>query len=484
MNRSIFALFTTALLSFSLLSLSDVEASDKWMLTGSMAEPRRDHRAALLNDGRVLVVGGDSFATAEIYDPASGVFGPAGDMIFGHGAYPTATILADDRVLIAGGRSGGTSAEVYDPASGTFFSTGPMHDARAIHTATLLPDGNVLMVGGRAPDNSQDLATAELYDPATGTFTPTDSLNEARAGHTATLLPNGLVLIVAGSQITRPGFSRTLASAELYDPVSGTFSFTGTVIGARIGHTASLIQTGQVLIAGGTSGITKQLSNLYDPMSGIFSVTGEMITVRSSHAAVQLPSSGSCSGQTLVAGGSKAVGPIVTDSAELYDPATGFFGATATMNSPRQQYTATLLLDGRVLVTGGFDGSTNTNSAELFERSCLQAVEVAIDIKPGSNTNPINPTSKGKFTVAILTTEDFDASSVDASTVQFGPNAAAPVRYRLEDIDEDGDWDLVLKFKTQQTGIACGDTEATLTGQMFDSVQINGTDYIKTVRCM
>ena len=113
----------------------------------------------------------------------------------------------------------------------------------------------------------------------------------------------------------------------------------------------------------------------------------------------------------------------------------------------------------------------------------MQSPPVTIDIKPGSNINPINPGSKGKLTIAILTTEDFDASTVDASTVRFGPGAAVPVNYRLEDVDDDGDWDLALKFNTQETGIACGDTEASLTGQTIDGVQITGVDSIKTVGC-
>jgi hypothetical protein len=108
---------------------------------------------------------------------------------------------------------------------------------------------------------------------------------------------------------------------------------------------------------------------------------------------------------------------------------------------------------------------------------------VDIDIKPGNAVNPINPRSKGKLKVAILTTEDFDANTVDVSTIQFGPDGAQPVKYRLDDVDDDRDWDLVLKFKTRHTGIACGDTEATLTAQTIDGTPITGTDSIKTVGC-
>jgi hypothetical protein len=109
------------------------------------------------------------------------------------------------------------------------------------------------------------------------------------------------------------------------------------------------------------------------------------------------------------------------------------------------------------------------------------AIDVGSDIR--SDIKAINLRSKGKVPVTILTTDDFDASTVDASTVQFGPNGATPVKYQLKDVDGDGDWDLALKFKTQDTRIACGDTEVTLTGKTLDGVDIAGTDSIKTVGC-
>ena len=108
---------------------------------------------------------------------------------------------------------------------------------------------------------------------------------------------------------------------------------------------------------------------------------------------------------------------------------------------------------------------------------------VQVDIKPGNSQNPINPRSRGKLTLAILTDMDFDSSTVDADSVRFGPAQAAPVAYRLKDIDDDGDYDLVLRFNTEQTGIACGDTEASLTAQTLDAEQITGSDNVRTVGC-
>lgn len=143
----------------------------------------------------------------------------------------------------------------------------------------------------------------------------------------------------------------------------------------------------------------------------------------------------------------------------------------------------TVVSGGLLTIAGTTTGSEFNFSGIAGAQLVMQSPPVTIDIKPGSNINPINPGSKGKLTIAILTTEDFDASTVDASTVRFGPGAAVPVNYRLEDVDDDGDWDLALKFNTQETGIACGDTEASLTGQTIDGVQITGVDSIKTVGC-
>jgi polyhydroxybutyrate depolymerase len=116
----------------------------------------------------------------------------------------------------------------------------------------------------------------------------------------------------------------------------------------------------------------------------------------------------------------------------------------------------------------------------FFEKQRMP-IEVNIDIKPGSDPNAINPASMGVISVAIMTTEDFDATEVDAETARFGPDLAGPVRYSFEDVDYDGDLDMVLKFQTQETGIQAGDTSATLTGVSFVDWAFSGSDAIVTV---
>ena len=132
-------------------------------------------------------------------------------------------------------------------APGSFAATGQMSTPRAFHSATLLANGKVLIAGGVSGlAQGATLTTAELYDPASATFTLTGSMAAPRAGHTATLLPNATVLLVGGNNQ-----SGILATAELYDPATGTFSFTGSLTTARTGHTATLLKSGQVLVIGG-----------------------------------------------------------------------------------------------------------------------------------------------------------------------------------------------------------------------------------------
>lgn len=125
------------------------------------------------------------------------------------------------------------------------------------------------------------------------------------------------------------------------------------------------------------------------------------------------------------------------------------------------------------------DRAPNAGCETYYITNELTAVE--IDIKPGSFPNSINPDSKGVIPVAILTTGDFDASTVDGETARFGPDEAPPVHYAIEDVDSDGDYDMILHFKTQDTGIKAGDTEATLTAETTGGTDIVGTDSVRTV---
>ena len=143
-----------------------------------------------------------------------------------------------------------------------------MATARQAHTATLLSDGRVLVAGGSVSNNDgYQVASAELYDPATGTWSPTGSMLEARQQQTATLLGNGKVLIEGGVAYSdAPG--TVFASAELYDPADGTWTATGSMSEARHANTATLLANGKVLVAGGAGGGYLASAELYDPSTG------------------------------------------------------------------------------------------------------------------------------------------------------------------------------------------------------------------------
>jgi hypothetical protein len=346
----------------------------------------------LLHDGKVLIAGGidkdgKPVRDAELYDPASGKFLATGNLAEARYDH-TATLLANGKVLIAGGGmttvgvTNTDTAELYDPASGTFSQTGTvtryydttsekffykgeMNAAHAMHTATLLPNGDVLIAGGMDA-NGRSQALAEIYNSASGKFMPTGSMNLARREHRATLLQNGRVLITGGLDAQ----DRILATAELYDPATREFALTteafprtGTAMtDVRCEHTASILPNGQVLIAGGsdTNGVLAT-AELYDPAQGKFTCVGGrsggsislcnpgMTDFRTYALAAPL-----ADGQVLIAGGyntrtSKARNPIaftrrmsggpvaftILNSAEIYNPASGAFTSTTTLVNAR-----------------------------------------------------------------------------------------------------------------------------------------------------
>ncbi len=333
-------------------------AANGFKATGSMANARSSHAAALLKDGRVLVTGGWGTAngptnSAELYDPLTSSFSIASNMVIPL-AYHTATLLNDGRVLLAGGRT--TSAELYDPASGNFVATGSMTVDRVSHTATLLNDGRVLVVGGYRTDGTI-VASAEIFDPATGLFTSTGTMHVARESHTATLLSNGRVLVTGGIGSLSP--FQVWDTAELYDPATGLFTYTGKMSSSRASHSSTALNNGTVAVIGGvdSNGNDVLSADIYNPATGTFSTKGNLSVSFVAHTATLL-----ANGQILLAGGWP---PVAT--AGLFDPVAGTFALTGTMTTARGAHTATLLNDGTVLVVGGVDLTKDLNTAELYQ---------------------------------------------------------------------------------------------------------------------
>jgi N-acetylneuraminic acid mutarotase len=274
-------------------------------------------------------------------------------------------VLANGKVLVVGGSAGTTTntAELYDPTTNTWSATGALTWARDSHTATLSATGKVLVTGGRA--NGTTTSTAELYDPGTGQWSSVSSLSEARIWHTATLLPGGKVFVAGGNG---DGSALRLGSAAVYESsLANTWSSAnGTMTEARDWHTATLLTTGKVLVAGGYgAGGFLQGAELYDPGSGdpsqgTWSTTGALTTARREHAATLLTD-----GTVLVTGG-LGTGNLYLQSAELYDPGAGTWSSVNALFAPLKRHTSTVLNDGRVLVTGGHNSTGVLNTVQLY----------------------------------------------------------------------------------------------------------------------
>jgi predicted RNA methylase len=366
------------------LNLTIIITAHGFVATGSMATARRFHTATLLGNGKVLIAGGEdagatAFSSAELYDPATGMFTPTTHSMTTARAGHTATLLQSGKVLIAGGATDATeaatsTAELYDPLTDTFTATGNMTAARVVHTATLLQSGKVLIAGGDVifynglqNTSIMSLASAEIFDPGSGTFTATTgNMTVPRESHTATLLNSGKVLISGGSDGTlgNPTPTPTLyASSETFDPSTGMFTAAGMMTIPRDFHTANLLGSGKVLMAGGesTSGTTAT-ADLFDPSSASFSATGKMTEARFYHDASTLSD-----GTILVTGGSDDT-TRAKATAEIFDPNAATFAITGSMNAARVWHTSTLLPNGKVLVAGGADiNSTPLATAELYQ---------------------------------------------------------------------------------------------------------------------
>jgi len=347
-----------------------------WTLTGSMKTARFGQVATPLNDGMVLVTGGQDssgsiLASAELYDPGTGTWSLTGSMNIGRADH-TATRLPNGEVLVAGGETTASpgitaTAELYDPGTGAWSMTGAMNTPRFRHHATLLLNGTVLVEGG-INDNVSDTetATAEIYDPATMRWTHTGSLNVERQGFTATRLGDGMVLVVGGQN-----GGTILASAEIYNPSAGTWSLTGSLHHARAFHTATTLVSGVVLVAGGRgikNGVLAALTSTerYNPGTGTWSAGGPMNDGRFFHIAILVGR------EVLVAGGftTSSTSTPPTATAELYNPATMRWTFTGSMHAGRAYFSVTELGHGMILVAGGgyFNGSFNvTGTAEIFQ---------------------------------------------------------------------------------------------------------------------
>ena len=324
-----------------------------------MINAHRGHTATLLRDGTVLIAGGFNrisiCACAEVYDPANGSFHAVGPLTvprIGH----TTTLLNDGTVLIAGGNTTVAAAEIYEPQTQRFTSTGGITPRLGGAAARQL-DGRVLIVGGWSPAAGL-LSSAEIFDPLSRSFSQTGSLNVARELATATTLQDGRVLITGGNGSSDYGVARALSSSEIYDPRSGTFSPAPSTSAIHPQHTATLLGDGTVLVVGGSPTAFSASAEIFNPSQGVWSYVGAPLSARNNHAAVALPD-----GDAFIIGGRTS---DISADVVLFSAATRTFALAGALDRPRVSATATLLSNGSVLVAGGSDMSGDLSSAQII----------------------------------------------------------------------------------------------------------------------
>ncbi len=335
----------------------------------SLPSPRAYHTATTLPDGQILIAGGqdvstDTLNTSLIFDPNALTFSTTSPLNVSR-AKQTATLLPNGNVLVAGGfnfinSSTGTtlsSCEIYNSTGNAWTLTGAMNYARQYHTATILPNGNVLVVGGIGSGGSGDyLNTAEIYYSTSATWEPAASIpssltnnSPGLAQHTATLLQDGTVLVAGGQNSGGP-----LSSVEIYNPATNSWGSAASMPATLWGHTATLLSNGNVLIAGGDNGLGEQQgSYLYNPTSNSWSATGKLTDARFDHNALLLPNGG-----VLVSGGFTTVGAI--GDIEVYDPYSGSWTITGGV-SPKAAHTTNISLSGTIFDIGGLGSQGGGN---------------------------------------------------------------------------------------------------------------------------
>jgi hypothetical protein len=354
------------------------KAPARWETVSGAAPALVYHTATLLKDGRLLVAGGEVddgtnptklSADTYLYDPQQNSFAPTGKLAVARHSH-TATLLNDGRVILVGGGTShwGSSAmdsvEIFDPTKNSWSSGTAMPGKRKDHTATLLQSGKLLIAGGENKDNGGQLDTLLLFDPAANAWTaPAYTLTSKRDGHTATLLKNGKVLMAGGSDGTY-----YLSSMEVIDVTAGTAkALTDSLPKGRVGHTAELLGDGRVLVVGGYCGMTCAMPNdaLYDPSIDKVTTLSHFGDPPGFHAAAALSD-----GRALVTGGATDPDTMkATSTASIFaSGASGGWTGQPSMAVARMRHTSTTLKDGSVLVVGGMSGlsSACVDKAERF----------------------------------------------------------------------------------------------------------------------
>ncbi len=348
--------------SFSVLLAVSALPAHATVTTGTMNVARMFHQASTLADGRILLSGGrvssaiPLFTSAEIYDPATGVFTATGSMLSGRMEHGAAT-LKDGRVLVMGGFAGTSqsstnTAEIYDPATGQWSATGNMNASRYRTTARLLPDGRVFVMNTDGYGGGSSYG--EVFDPQTGVFTKTGNLVEATGWHGVVVLADGRVLKVGGSA---SGYSRRV---EIWDPVTNLWTETGSMAATRYQSVPVLLPDGKVLVAGGSNGSFLNTSEIYDPATGQFSPGSTMPIGLNTALRVATP----------LANGNVIYTDGYTTNLMHYDSVSGQWNVTGPRRSAARETSVSLLPGGDLLLAGGGAENVATTYAAVWSAAC------------------------------------------------------------------------------------------------------------------
>jgi hypothetical protein len=327
-----------------------------------MFYPRAGHTAVKLNDGRVFVFGGlnepsvDS-AITEIFDPITNAWSLGPNLLFGDRGIAHAVLLPDGRVLIAGGTK--LELEVFDPITNLITQVGSFAHSRNGASFTLLKNGDVLIAGGTTGDFPFTFFNdAELFDYKTESLRPAfNTMDYGRAGHTATLLPSGNVLIAGGSsgQVLTP-------TTILFNYSSEGFMSTNPLRQRRLDHFAFLLPNNEVLVAGGINNQT-QVINLVETYHTYqaFEFDSDQPHGFYGAAAGQL-----FDGTPVITGGDNKTNEFGNNSIYIYNFAQNEFVMIGQMAQARGRHTLTVLDDDSILITGGWGKDTSLKSVERF----------------------------------------------------------------------------------------------------------------------
>jgi putative Ig domain-containing protein len=440
--------YLSALLSSYVVLVGHVAvAQTQFTETGPLGTARAlEFTLTELCDGTTLIAGGRSvdgltLASTERFDPGKGTWTATGSLHVARSAH-TATLLPDCQVLVVGGAPGapGATAELYNPQTGVWTVTGnPTVSRRYSHTASLLPSGSVLIAGGvgQVGGNAHGLTNAELYDPKTGTFSSTAPLSVGRYLHVAVPLADGRVL-VAGGTLDGGNAGAAATSTEIYDPTLSNWSAAGPMTTGRWqDYTLTLLPNGDVLAAGGVvdwTVATTARAEIFDIVTGRWRPTASMPTTRFGHSATLLTS-----GAVLVAGGNDHPGAFGTgttlNTAILFDPAAGgtWKAVDGAMVNARQRHLAQRLKNSAVLIAGGYNSLSAVVATTLYGASIQPPFDCtasdpdgdpltyeAKNLPPGLTMDPKTCAISG--TIAYQSARDYEvqvtASDGSGSTTQ------------------------------------------------------------------